>query len=62
MTPLVVRVLLAQRRLALVRVADERDAVVGRAEVGERVLDELLGAWRSWQLLSGRPRRWCSGR
>ena len=42
-TPLVVSVLLAQRRLALVRVADDRDAVVGRRR-RERVLDQRLRA------------------
>ena len=41
-TPLVVSVLLAQRRLALLRCPDDHDAVVGGGR-GERVLDQVLG-------------------
>ena len=55
-TPLVVRVLLAQRRLALVRVVHDHDAVVAVGG-GQRVLDQGLGV--TGGAISGLPRRWC---
>jgi hypothetical protein len=61
-TPLVVRVLLAQRRLAL---------VASRTIAMQSSAVEVSTAWstRDWgvmtglgtRLISGHPRRWCSG-